>query len=77
MDIKLELAQNSMEVIIRNVLENVALQVSEIADTAAIKALSEIKQVIGDEGKSDFEVIEEIVCILEKNNVDCRGRHDF
>ena len=27
--------------------------------------------------KNDFDVVEEIVCIFEKYNIDAGGRHDF
>ena len=53
------------------------LDISQIADTNAIFILDKIKNIIADDSLSDFDAIEEIVCLLEKNNIDCGGRHDF
>ena len=58
-------------------LEEMSPDMSKIADTTAIIILDEIKNVICNDELSDFDTVEEIVCILEKNNIDCGGRHDF
>ena len=39
--------------------------------------LSEIQKVIKNEAYSDFEAIEEIVCIFEKYDIDFGNCHDF
>ena len=77
MNIKLELLQNDINNIIKNIMEDVSPDMSKIADTTAIIILDEIKSVICNDELSDFDAIEEIVCILEKNNICCGGRHDF
>ena len=41
------------------------------------KILSEIAKIIRNEDYDDFTVVEEIVCLLEDNAIDCGGRHDF
>ena len=46
-------------------------------DTTAINMIGEIQAVIMDNLKSDFDVVEEIVCIFEKYNVNAGCRHDF
>lgn len=76
MNIKLELLQNHICDMIKNILES-NLDINEIADTNAILILNKIKKVIADSSLSDFDTIEEIVCILEENNINCNGRHDF
>lgn len=76
MNIKEELIQNYICDMIKNILQS-NLEITKIADTTAINIISKIKNVIADESLSDFDAIEEIVCILEKNNIDCGGRHDF
>jgi hypothetical protein len=58
-------------------LEENIVDYSNIADTNAIIILNEIKKVIADDSLSDFDAVEEIVCILEKNNIYCGSRHDF
>ncbi len=76
MNIKLELIQNHICDMIKNIFES-NLEINQIADTNAISVLNKIKKVIADDSLSDFDAIEEIVCILEENNIDCGGRHDF
>lgn len=77
MNIKLELLQNHINDIIKIIMEDITPDISKIADTAAIIILDEIKNVICNDELSDFDAIEEIICILEKNNIACGGRHDF
>ena len=77
MNTKLELLQNHISDIIKIIMEDITPDISKIADTTAIIILDEIKKVIADDSLSDFDAVEEIVCILEKNNIDCGGRHDF
>ena len=63
--------------IIRFRTQDLQIDASEIADTTATTMLGEIQQVIKNQEYSDFEAIEEIVCIFEKYNIDFGGRHDF
>ena len=75
MNIKLELLQNEvLDVISQKLME---IDADKIADTTAIKALSEIKDIICDYTKPDFDAVEEIVCVLEKYSIYTGGRHDF
>ena len=73
MNIKLELLRDFL----CDRIEDFEIDASEIADTTAIRALEEIQAVIQNEKYSDFEAIEEIVCIFEKYNIDSGSRHDF
>ena len=77
MNTKLELLQNHINDIIKIIMEDITPDISKIADTTAIIILDEIKKIIADDSLSDFDAIEEIICILEKNNIACGGRHDF
>ena len=77
MHIKLELLQNAIFDAISEKLSYMEIDADKIADTTAIKALSEIKDIINDEKKSDFDTVEEIVCVFAKYNIDIGGRHDF
>ena len=81
MNIKLELLQNALFQAVREGLNYAEMcgeiNADEIADTTAIKALSEIKEIIHDEEKEDFDVVEAIVFVFEKYNIDIGGRHDF
>ena len=77
MKIKMELLKSYIFDYINNNLENFEIDASQIADTTAVQMLSEIQKVIKDEYYSDFDAIEEIVCIFEKYNIDFGFRHDF
>lgn len=58
-------------------LEELDIDVNEIADTTAINALSEIYDVVHNDALSDFDAMEEIVRIFEKYKIDAGARHDF
>ena len=77
MFIKKELLKTGIAEFITKKLDSFEIDENKIADTIAIRMLDEIRNVIASENYSDFEAIEEIVCIFEKYNVDCGFRHDF
>lgn len=77
MNIKLELLREYIADYVRFKLEDFEIDVSQIANTTAIMALGEIQKVIKDENYSDFDAIEEIVCIFEKYKISAGFRHDF
>lgn len=77
MQIKLELLQNAIFDTIREKLSYMEIDMDKIADTTAINALSDIKDIINDKAKEDFNIVEEIVCVFEKYNIDIGERHDF
>ncbi len=77
MNIKLELLKNHIADYINDRLDNFDIDASEIANSTAIKALAEIQNVIMYENYSDFEMVEEIVCIFEKYKLDFGSCHDF
>ena len=77
MQIKLELLKGAIFDAINEKLPYMEIDVDKIADTTAIKALSEIKEIIHDKEKEDFDVVEEIVRVFEKYHIDIGGRHDF
>ena len=77
MNIKVELLKNYITDFIKFKIEDFEINASEIADTTATQMLYEIQTVIKNEDYSDFEAIEQIVCIFEKYNIDFGVRHDF
>ena len=77
MNIKYELLQNYIAECAAYFLQNMELDETKIADTTAISALSQIKDIICNEALSDFEAIEEIISIFEKHRIDFGARHDF
>ncbi len=77
MNIKLELLGSYISDFIKYRIKDFDIDASQIDDTMAIQMLSEIQKVIKDEQYSDFEAVEEIVCIFEKYNIDFGFRHNF
>lgn len=77
MNIKIELLRGYISDFINSNLEDFEMDASKIADTTAIQVLRETQKVIHDEKYSDFDAIEEIVCIFEKYEIDAGFRHDF
>lgn len=76
MDVKLELLKGYIADYIDSHMEDFDIDAAKIADTAAISILAKIKNIICDESYSDFDVVEEIVHILEVHGIYCGSRHD-
>ena len=77
MIIKLELIKEQLCETITENLACLEINADEIADTTAIKALSEIQQILSDTNKSDFDAIENIISVFEKHGLDYGNSHDF
>ena len=77
MNVKLELLRNYITDFINCKIEDLEIDISQIADSTAINILSEIQKVIKNENYSDFDAIEEIICIFDKYNIDFGVRHNF
>lgn len=77
MNIKLELSATEIARYIKDKLNEKELDISQVVDTKATRILQEIQTVLSNEDLSDFDAIEKIVCIFEKNNLSVGGRHDF
>lgn len=56
--------------------ENMNLDVNKL-NNKIVSILEEIVCVLFNENYSDFEIVEEIVTIFEKNNIYVGGQHDF
>ena len=78
MDIRAELVSKELtNLIARTLNKHLEFNLNEIANTTAITVLSEVQKVIQNTELSDFEMVEEIVCIFEDYNLDFGGTHDF
>ena len=77
MNIKLELLRKYVSDFVKYKIEDFEIDASQIADSTAIAILAEIQKIIQDESYSDFDAVEEIVCIFKKYNIDAGSRHDF
>lgn len=56
---------------------NLKFSATEIIEIESFKALQKIKTIIEDDSLSDFDCIEEIVCVFEKIGSGGGIRHDF
>ena len=77
MNIKTELIKSYIADFICNNINDFEIDADKIADTKATMALNEIQQVLHHNELDDFKMIEEIVCIFEKYNLDAGVCHDF
>ena len=77
MEIKTELLKRYIACYINNQIEDFEIDADRIADTLAIKVLSEIQEIIKNDDYSDFEMVEAIVCIFEKYKISFSNCHDF
>ncbi len=77
MNVKVELLKSYISDFVNEKIDDFEIDASQIADTTATQMLSKIQKIIKDESYSDFEAMEEIVCIFEKYNIDFGSRHDF
>lgn len=77
MNIKVELLKNYITDFVKFRIQDFDIDASQIADTTATQVLTEIQSVVKNVDYSDFEAMEEIVCIFEKYNIDFGLRHDF
>ena len=77
MKVKTELVKSHIASRICDCMDDIIeFDANEITNTKALEILQEIQNVItGD--MDDFEMIEEIVCIFERNNIDAGVCHDF
>ncbi len=51
--------------------------INDKLEGTALKALDEIRTVIRNTAMSDFEIVDEIVTILNKYGISTGGQHDF
>lgn len=57
--------------------DDMNINANEIADTVAIKALSEIQKIVQNDNISDFNAMEQIVNVFEKYKINAGTKHDF
>ena len=77
MDIRIELITNEIVEIVKNYIENTAIDFDALIESRSVAILKRICDVIRNEKLSDFEMVEEIVCVLEEHNISCGSCHDF
>ena len=78
MDIKLDIFAGAVSDAINSAMQYIHIDTDDVINSVALTALNEIQSVIQNtEIVDDFDVVEEIVCIFEKYNINAGWRHDF
>ena len=78
MDIKLDIFAGAVSDAINSAMQYIHIDTDDVINSVALTVLNEIQSVIQNtEIVDDFDVVEEIVCIFEKYNINAGWRHDF
>lgn len=77
MTIKTELLKKYIQDHINFYIDDFEIDADKIADTTAITILSEIQKIVKNYNFSDFEIVESIVEIFDKYDIDFGNCHDF
>ena len=77
MNIKTEIIKSYISDMICNSMSDFDIDADEIANSKAIEMLEEIQQILKNDSLDDFEMIDEIVLVFYRNNIDAGGCHDF
>lgn len=78
MDIKLDIFAGAIADAINSSIRYIHIDMDDVINSIALTALNKIKCVIQNmDIEDDFDVVEEIVCIFEKYNINAGERHDF
>jgi len=77
MNLIIELASGPYLQKVAEKLIEMEIDINEVVQTTAVKALGEIKEVIADETMNEIDKVECIVSIFEKYNIDTNGCCDY
>ena len=77
MKIKTDLLKAYISDYIINQIDDFEIDSNKVTDTIAIKMLAEIQEIIKNDNYSDFEIVDKIIDIFEKNKIDFGNCHDF
>ncbi len=78
MDIKLEIFAGAVADAINSAIQYIYIDTDDAVNSIALTALNDIQYIIkNDDIEDDFDVVEEIVRVFEKYNIDAGNRHDF
>ena len=77
MNIKTELIKSSIAEMVCGRITDFEIDESKVADSKAIQVLAEIQEVLKSGEEDDFLIVDSIVEIFIKNNLDFGGCHNF
>lgn len=76
MNIKVELLKNYISDYVNQHINDFEIDADKITDSVAVKALSEIQNILQSDN-SDEEIVEQIVAVFEKYNLDFGSCHNY
>ena len=62
---------------VKKQIEKSKPKIQERANSLAVEILAEVLSILRARDLSDFDIVEKIVCIMEKYDIDCGACHDF
>ena len=78
MDIKLEIFAGAVADAINSAIQYIYIDTDDAVNSIALTVLNDIQYIIKNDAiEDDFDVVEEIVRVFEKYNIDAGNRHDF
>ncbi len=77
MNIKTDIIKEYIADTICNSITDFEIDADKIVDTKATMALAEIQKILHQDELDDFEIVDEIVQIFYKYNLDAGVCHDF
>jgi len=76
-DIKKELIVKVISDAIFKIIDLYGINFEDAISENSERILIKIAKIVADTELDDFSAMEEIVCLLEENGIDCGNRHDF
>ncbi|MBE7032311.1 MAG: hypothetical protein E7401_05040 [Ruminococcaceae bacterium] len=77
MNIKTELIKSSIAEMVCGRITDFEIDENKVADSKAIQVLSEIQEILKSGEEDDFLIVDEIVSVFIRHNLDFCGCHDF
>ncbi|MDO4743956.1 MAG: hypothetical protein Q4A86_01050 [Clostridia bacterium] len=77
MNIKTDLIKNYIIDAVNSRIFDFEIDADSVADSTAITVLGEIQKIVQNTELTDFEIVEEIVLVFSRYNLDFGTQHDF
>lgn len=77
MKIKTELIKDYIATVICGQITDFEIEEDKVADSRAILILDAVREILINDRLTDFEIVDEIVSLFNRCNIDCGACHDF
>ena len=77
MNIKTDLIKNYIIDAVNSRIFDFEIDADSVADSTAITVLGEIQKIVQNTELTDFEIVEKIVLVFSRYNLDFGTQHDF